>query len=281
MSRFAQYWSSSLLGDLNEPQIWVICQSPANLTDADPDQAPQVVVLIDFSQRPNDRAAFALLGHAWAGATAVQTLWSHDNVVATLRSICDRRQHLVGVALHVPMTTPSVAIEQALCAVHAALPGLCFIVTDEPASVAVTGATAIVRSAPGHSAVDALTVVRMLVGLASPNDLVCLDVEDVRTVCDSLDESNLTTMRLLSAAWQVDDGQLILARSDAEVLVRAESIWMHVEAWELKGDILRQIVYELRNRCPDDVSLAFNSPFGHSLMAAWGGKNIQLNLLVR
>jgi hypothetical protein len=281
MSRNEQTWPVDLVGDKTEPQLWVIRQSPGHGSDHEPPSAALVVALIDFSVLADDRATFALLGDAWAGARATRTAWSQNSFDHLFQQDGDACQ-LLGVVLHAPASTPPLILQAAIRAVRTAQPGLCLIVSDVLAATLPAGVTGVVRSATGHSALDTLALVRMLVSLASPNEWACLDVEDVRTVCTTADERGSMSLRLMTGAWLEGPGQVIFSgMSDRNPLARAEALWLHVDAWRLRGDVLRRILQDLRARCRADVTLVFNAPFRHSLVAAWGGGAVSLVLLVR
>ncbi|WP_130480165.1 hypothetical protein [Sphaerotilus mobilis] len=251
------------------------------MSDNQPLFGALAVVLIDFSRLADDRATFALLDHAWAGASATRSAWSPD-FLEGMRLRDGDACRLLGVVLHAPAQTSATAVQEAVRAVHAAQPGLSLLVSDEPIATLPPGMTGVVRSAFGHSAVDALALVRMLVSLASPNEWACLDVEDVLEVCVPVDTSSQMPLRLMTGAWLADAGQLMLpGRFDAEVLSRAEAVWLHVDALCLKGDVLRQILQALRAHCDADMTLVFNAPFRHALASAWGGRATSLVLLVR
>lgn len=281
MSRYEQPWSDELVGDLMQPQLWVIRQSPGQLGDDELPPTALAVALIDFSVLADDRATFALLGDAWAGASATRTTWCQDSFNHLLQRD-GQPCRLLGVVLHVPASTSASIVQAATRAVHAAQPGLCLIVSDGLTGTLPAGVTGLVRSTTGHSALDALAMVRMLVSLAAPNEWACLDVEDVRTVCTPADESGPKPLRLITGAWLEDAGQMILfGASDGNTLAHAEALWLHVDAWRLRGDVLRRILEDLRARCEADVTLVFNAPFRHSLAAAWGGGTVSFMLLVR
>ncbi len=282
MSRYSQSWPEGMIGDLAFPQLWIIRQQLQAALDGSHPVDKLAVVLIDFSATPDDRATFALLGHAWAGASAFRISLNDQVAHDCCAELDDSSQQILGLIVHAPAGTSAQKVQDQICTLKLPRVGVRLLVTSELYMMPTLDFDGIVQSAAGREAVDALSVLQMLFSLASPNERICLDSEDVLSLCSSaIAARDKTVLKLVRATWDECAERVIFdVDSDALHLSKSRSIWLHVDGWRLRGDSIQKIYTAMRELCGDAASMVINAPFCHSVIAPWSGQVARILMLV-
>mgnify|MGYP001317713879 CR=1 FL=1 len=284
MSRFVEKWDDLFArNQAAQPGIdaWFI-HSPQRPSRMAPDAALTFsTVLLSPATDAASRAAWQALRGAFVFARVEHVRFEGANAVGALEYCLQDLPQITQAIVHAPDDRHDEIISQIGSVLSRVGALLSVLVTRHDGPFVPGTFHGCIREEEGALARTALSALMMFQGLDAAVDMVCLDVEDVRSV---LGEA-ASGVRLVEALWLPADKKLVFCDArDIDPVATAHALWVSIDAWATSVQETREIwtAYPIKTASGDlRREIVFNAPSHQWYTTALGGPLTRVRILYR
>ncbi len=284
MSRFVEGWDDLFArNEATVPGIdaWLIhsTQRPSRMA---PDAPPILsTVLISPARDALTRSAWQALRGAFVFARVEHVRFEGAKAVAALEFCLQDLPQLAQAIVHVPEDRQDEVVSQIGAVLSRVGAPISVLVTSNDGPFVPGPFHGCIRAEAGALSRTALSALMMFQSLDAAAELVCLDLQDVRSVMGDTGDS----VRLVEALWRSSDKTLVFCETeDISLVAAAHALWVSIDAWTTSVQEAREIcnAYPIKvdsgNLCREVV---VNLPLHQWYTTALAGPMARVRILCR
>lgn len=282
MSRFVEKWDDLFArNEAAQPGIdaWFI-HSPQRPSRMAPDVALTFsTVLLSPATDALSRAAWQALRGAFVFARVEHVRFEGANAVEALECCLQDLPQITQAIVHAPDDHHDEIVSQ-IGSVLSRVGALLSVLVTRHDGPFVPGAFhGCIRAEKTALARTVLSALMMFQGLDAAVEMVCLDVEDVRSVLGE----TASSVRLVEALWLPSDKKLVFCDAlDRDSVATAHALWVSVDAWTTSVQEIREIstAYPIKSDSGDPCrEIVVNVPLHQWYTTALAGPWTRVRIL--